>query len=621
MFLWKKKKKKKVKNIKEEGFQNKMERDVSELIKFRNIETFTKEKKDTFFSKNNISDTFATLIIGFKINDEDQARKENLLFILKWLDRFYGDMFDVLLVEQGSISRFNIEEYNLKSYVRYEFLYNPNAFNRGWGFNVVVKHFCPQSKVVVLMDVDVLTGDNFVSEIRDCYSGLYDIISPYQNVYYTDSNEASDLKASMNLSCLSDTSKIKNPVTICGGVVIFNKKIFLSLNGFEQYTGYCCEDRALDTIALTLCDHSRIRIAPFAYAHLHHLSDQSARSNFDHIYKHLVDNYSCEWDESLKETDFIHRYCKHIDKAEAVQRLIEKSHGFAEIDLYKNESAININGTTESGNNISSSHIVPPEFDGLSMYQEREIYKAPEPDNKELESFHNAFLGERCFIIGNGPSLNKHDLSLIQDEYTFGVNSFYYKTRETGFRPFFYVVEDSSVMKENIEEIKNYHAPFKFFPTIYKSLHPKDPNTFFFKMNRGFYEKSSPNYVVPRFSTDATKELFCGQSVTYINLQLAFFMGFTEVYLIGMDFDYVIPKSHKRTGDVLLSDTDDPNHFHKDYFGKGKTWKDPKLERVALNYKMAKLVYESVGRNVYNATVGGKLEVFDRVDYKNLFLK
>jgi hypothetical protein len=139
-------------------------------------------------------------------------------------------------------------------------------------------------------------------------------------------------------------------------------------------------------------------------------------------------------------------------------------------------------------------------------------------------------------------------------------------------------------------------------------------------MNRGFYEKTSPNYAVPRFSTDASRVLYCGQSVTYINLQLAFFMGFTEVYLIGMDFDYVIPESHKRTGDVLLSDTDDMNHFHKDYFGKGKTWKDPKLDRVLCNYKMAKLAFESVGREIFNATIGGKLEIFRRVDWSGLFV-
>ena len=242
-----------------------------------------------------------------------------------------------------------------------------------------------------------------------------------------------------------------------------------------------------------------------------------------------------------------------------------------------------------------------------------------EPDFEGLEKFYNRYSGQRCFIIGNGHSLNDIDLNLIQGEYSFGVNSLYYKTKEMGFAPTFYVVEDSSVMKENIEEIKNYKAPFKFFPTIYRKLHPKDTGTYFFRMNRGFYDKTSPNYAIPRFSTDASQVLYCGQSVTFINLQLAFYMGFTEVYLVGMDFSYIIPKSHKRTGDVLLSDTDDPNHFHKDYFGKGKTWKDPKLDRVLLNYNKAKFVYETVGRKIYNATVGGHLELFERVNYFGLF--
>ena len=88
-----------------------------------------------------------------------------------------------------------------------------------------------------------------------------------------------------------------------------------------------------------------------------------------------------------------------------------------------------------------------------------------------------------------------------------------------------------------------------------------------------------------------------------------------------MDFDYVIPKEFKRSGDLIVSTDDDPNHFHKDYFGKGKTWKDPKLDRVGMNYVQAKTAYEAVGRKIYNATIGGKLEIFDRVDYNDLLQK
>ncbi|MBD3842665.1 MAG: DUF115 domain-containing protein, partial [Campylobacterales bacterium] len=391
------------------------------------------------------------------------------------------------------------------------------------------------------------------------------------------------------------------------------------LKGFEQYVGYSSEDRALDVMVLSMCKKEEIKISNVAYVHLFHPVDKSARKNFNEIYGHLKENYKCEWTSKLKKTDFIHKFCSHADKSSLVSLLLEKNKNFGDIDLYKHEKKLSPNGRILEDNKEDVDTVLPPDFKGLNDYKERELYQAPDADINELEKFRNAFLGERCFIIGNGPSLNKHNLSLLENEYTFGVNSFYYKTKETGFRPTFYVVEDTSVMKENLEEIKKFYAPFKFFPTVYKRLHPKTPNTFFFTMNRGFYEKSSPNYCVPRFSTDATKELFCGQSVTYINLQLAYFMGFTEVYLIGMDFSYVIPKSHKRTGDILLSDSDDPNHFHKDYFGKGKTWKDPKLDRVGMNYRLAKLVFDATNRKIYNATVGGSLEIFDRVDYYSLF--
>ena len=70
-----------------------------------------------------------------------------------------------------------------------------------------------------------------------------------------------------------------------------------------------------------------------------------------------------------------------------------------------------------------------------------------------------------------------------------------------------------------------------------------------------------------------------------------------------------------------MSNEDDPNHFHPEYFGKGKTWHDPKLHNVLKSYQMAKLVFEQSGRKILNATVGGKLELFDRVNFEDLFQK
>ena len=240
-------------------------------------------------------------------------------------------------------------------------------------------------------------------------------------------------------------------------------------------------------------------------------------------------------------------------------------------------------------------------------------------NKRKLRALKNRFTGQRCFILGNGPSLNKMDLSLLDGESSFAVNGIFYKTDETGYKPTFFIVEDGAVMKDNRERINNFKCDYNFFPSIYKKDIKNRENTYFFNMDRSFYESRSSYFEIPRFSVDASDRLYCGQSVTIINLQMAYYLGFSEVYLIGMDFNYDIPDSLKIDGHVFESTEDDTNHFHPDYFGKGKKWHDPKLHNVMKSYKMAKLIFEIDDRKIYNATAGGKLDIFDRVDYNTLF--
>ena len=237
----------------------------------------------------------------------------------------------------------------------------------------------------------------------------------------------------------------------------------------------------------------------------------------------------------------------------------------------------------------------------------------------ELQKLKNKFEGKRCFIIGNGPSLNKIDLNFLKEEYSFGVNGIFYKTEESGFKPTFYVVEDTHVMRDNRERINAYKTEYKFFPTRFKKFFKKENNNIFFNMNEGYYNETSDFYCKPRFSLDASKRVFCGQSVTMINLQLAYHLGFHEVYLIGMDHKYTIPDSSIIKGETIESAEDDPNHFHPEYFGKGKKWHDPHLDRVEKTYSHFKKVYEAEGRVLKNATIGGSLEIFERVDFYSLF--
>lgn len=597
-----------------------------QLQSYNTPEIIDAEKREKILHSYRIEQSpIASIVIGFRLKADDPSRLDNLLCLLEWLNRYFPNLFEVILLEQDTHKKFDQDLLHCGE--RYEFIRNPDSYNRGWAYNVAAKHLVT-TPVIVACDTDVLPGRSFLSSILQCYKGK-DFVSPYRNVYYTSAEEADRIRESLHFDKITfDYEKLKNPVSITGGMFIANREAYFRMAGYEQYMGYACEDRAFDTAISELADPNTVLVQNETYVHLWHQKDDAGRKNFKEIYDHLVTNYGCKYYSELTSENYIHQYCKHENPTK-IRELIQfrrQSKEWGDPELYK-RSALQINGLRSKALWVGQRKklskldrvIYPEEFTTLDDYEAREEYADTSAPSKDLRYFYNKYKGKRCVIIGNGPSLNKIDLGKIQSEYTFGVNSLYYKTLDCGFKPTFFVVEDSSVMKENLTAIKNYRPQYKFFPTIYRKLHGEGHNVFFFKMNRGFYEKSSPNYCVPRFSTDFSKIAYCGQSVTHINLQLAFFMGFSEVYLIGMDFSYIIPDSHSRKGDVLVSDTDDPNHFHKDYFGKGKSWKDPKLDRVLMNYRMAKLAYESCGRKIYNATAGGKLEIFPRVSYDSVF--
>jgi hypothetical protein len=99
-------------------------------------------------------------------------------------------------------------------------------------------------------------------------------------------------------------------------------------------------------------------------------------------------------------------------------------------------------------------------------------------------------------------------------------------------------------------------------------------------------------------------------------LQLAYYFGFSEVILIGVDHNFV---TQGKPNTTVVSEGDDPNHFNPTYFGKGFRWQLPDLETSEMAYRKAKQVFEDDGRRILDATVGGKLTVFQKVHYADLF--
>lgn len=225
---------------------------------------------------------------------------------------------------------------------------------------------------------------------------------------------------------------------------------------------------------------------------------------------------------------------------------------------------------------------------------------------------------DRCFIIGNGPSLNKTDLTLLKGETTFAVNGFFLKARDLDWKPTFYVVEDHLVAEDRAQEIEGVTGSTRLFPAYLRYCLSERADTVFFDHR--------PRTRYPHgfnFSTDAAHCTYAGCTVTFTCMQLAAYMGFREIYLIGVDASYKIPDDANQGGKygvgILDMASDDPNHFHPDYFGKGYRWHDPQVDKMIEAYEEARRTLEGTGSTIYNATLGGNLEVFERREYASLF--
>lgn len=213
---------------------------------------------------------------------------------------------------------------------------------------------------------------------------------------------------------------------------------------------------------------------------------------------------------------------------------------------------------------------------------------------------------ERCFIIGNGPSLSEMDLGILSDEFTFGLNRIYLMFDKLGFETSYYVAMNELVIQQSIDPILQIDAP-KFLNWSTKDLFPKWNNVNF------LLEKFKPH-----FSKDLRKGVWGGATVTFVAMQIAFYFGFNEVILIGVDHRFHtrgIP--HK----VVERKGVDQNHFDPQYFPPGTKWQLPDLRTSEYAYRLAKEAFEGDNRRILDATLDGNLSVFPKVEFNEVLMK
>lgn len=231
-----------------------------------------------------------------------------------------------------------------------------------------------------------------------------------------------------------------------------------------------------------------------------------------------------------------------------------------------------------------------------------------ERNRVKLQSYRDRHLGKRCFVIGNGPSLSSMDLEPLANEVTFGMNRLYLLFARLALRPTYYVCVNELVLEQFVSDIAGLTMP-KFLNWNRRHLFGNsNPQIAYLKLSMAIRDN---------FRSNLTRSVFTGATVTYVTLQIAYYMGFSQVILIGVDHNYSatgIPNTV-----VTQRKHADPDHFHPNYFPKGMKWQLPDLRRSELAYRVAKGAYEEDGRRILDATVNGKCPVFDKIDYGSLF--
>lgn len=233
-------------------------------------------------------------------------------------------------------------------------------------------------------------------------------------------------------------------------------------------------------------------------------------------------------------------------------------------------------------------------------------------DSQYMKTLKDSCDEERCFIIGNGPSLTREDLNLLKNEKTFSFNRIYNMYPYTDWRPTYYMVTDRSIIQKlNQEDEKQLDAEYIFFANekLTRKYRKQNAHQIIFK-DVASANKNKP--ITKEISEEVSQYFSIAQSVTIQAFELAFYMGFKEIYLLGVDHSFAVEIDANGKKHI---DQDIVPHFKEDH---DKSLYPSYKEALTLEYEICKRYAQQHGIKVVNVTRGGKLEVFMRAELEDV---
>ena len=250
---------------------------------------------------------------------------------------------------------------------------------------------------------------------------------------------------------------------------------------------------------------------------------------------------------------------------------------------------------------------------------------------KRNEELRDKYKGERCFIIGNGPSIKNQDLSLLANEIVFVTNGFYRYEKYYDVKPDYYCLVDSvyfetetrDLMLKGIEKISDYeHKPYFILPYRAKQLvqdcYKWDTWTSIYYIDGAMSFTDGYNK-----AWDITKTVASPQCVVQVAMLLATYMGFKEIYLLGIEQTDIIAWLQGRLGIDSVYHVYESNDSDKliDHMEEVNPLVGT-LKGYARIFHLYKEIYyycQKQGINVYNCTPKTLVDSIPKRKYEELF--
>jgi hypothetical protein len=249
------------------------------------------------------------------------------------------------------------------------------------------------------------------------------------------------------------------------------------------------------------------------------------------------------------------------------------------------------------------------------------------PNDRRLAALEGKYEGGKAVIIGTGPSLRVEDLDRLAGWTTFACNKIYLAFENTDWRPDFYSICDIKLAEQagEFDFTKHFANTFIVNALLTKSALDPAMRIHHYHYSEGFsisHWKPGSKPVAPLGF--ASGILSGGNSVMIDQLQMAYLMGFREVAVIGADLTYfggTKTGETSRSGDLLRYDGSETekNYFHKDYYRPGAVTTVPNVDKMKFAWEYCRVLFESSGRTLINASRQSALEHVTRADFDILF--